>query len=221
MRKIYVSKYANEALIEYFENNGYNVIFVDSKANVDPYISCHPDIYMCDLGYGNIYHGKPEKLTHDYPGHAIYNACSTGKYFIHNLKITDPELLETAKSHNLIPVHVPQGYAKCSIVVVDEDSIITADQGIFKACTKAGLKVLLIEKGQVILEGYPYGFIGGASGMIRKHDEQQRNVLLFNGDVRRHSDFKEIKEFVEGRGLELKYFEGHPLADIGSIVEEI
>ena len=44
-----------------------------------------------------------------------------------------------------------QGYAKCSCVVVDEDSIITSDRGIWREAVNAGMDVLLIEKSQVIL----------------------------------------------------------------------
>ena len=57
------------------------------------------------------------------------------------------------------------------------------------------------------------GFIGGASGKVG-------NLILFNGDLRKHSNYKEIKDFIERRGVSIKYFEGYPLTDIGSIIEE-
>ncbi len=238
MKKIYVSKHADRALIEYLAEKDYEVVLVEAMADVDEAIACHPDIYMCDLG-NVVYHGDSSKLTHDYPGHAKYNACSTGKYFIHNLKITDKGLLGAAKAAGLIAVHVPQGYAKCSIVAVDENSIITADKGIERACTAAGLDVLLVEKGQIVLEGYPYGFIGGASGKIStagansklgsfsskedvscKQLAKSKDTIVFNGDIRKHSDYETIKAFIEARGLGIKYFEGYPLTDIGSIIPE-
>lgn len=207
-----MSKFADNRIIEYLKDQGHHVILVEPMADIDPAISCHPDIYMCSLG-DLVFHGNPASLSYDYPGHAIYNGCSTGKYFIHNLKITDSKLLQAAESAGLTMVHVAQGYAKCSVIVVDEKSIITADRGIQKAAKSAGLDVLLINPGQVVLEGYPYGFIGGASGKVEK-------TILFNGDLREHSDFNEIKDFIESRGLSIKYFEGYPLTDIGSIIEE-
>lgn len=213
MSKIYVSKEANSHLIKYLEEQGHKVSLMESKADIDPPISCHPDIYMCQLNPGMIFHGKPEKLGRDYPYHAIYNGCSTGKYFIHNLKLTDAELLEAVSDSGLISVHVPQGYSKCSIVVVDDNSIITSDRGIFKAASKAGLDILLIEPKQVILHGYPYGFLGGASGRIG-------DTILFNGDLSKHSDFNEISRFITSRGLKIKYFAEYPLTDIGSIIQE-
>lgn len=189
---------------------GFELELVFPMAEIDEAIACHPDIYMCHLGK-TVYLGDSSKLTHDYPGHAIYNGCSTGKYFIHNLKITDNKLLEEVKAMGLIPIHVAQGYAKCSCIVVDENSIITADMGIAKAASSAGLDVLVIKPGQVALDGYPYGFIGGASGKVE-------NTILFNGDVSSHSDYLAIKDFIESRNLKLKYFEDYPLTDIGSIL---
>lgn len=212
MNKVYISEIADNRIKNYLECAGYEVIFVSPMANIDPAISCHPDIYMCHLGK-TLFEGDVSKLTRDYPGHAIYNACSTGKYFIHNLNITDSVLLNAADDTGLTKIHIRQGYAKCSIIVVDEDSIITADRGIFKATTASGLDVLLIEPGQVVLEGYPYGFIGGASGKVG-------NTIIFNGDLSAHSDYLKIKDFIERRGVNIKYFEDYPLTDIGSIIEE-
>ena len=94
---------------------------------------------------------------------------------------------------------------------VDENAIITYDRGIAAKAVKAGLEVLTIESGHVLLEGYETGFIGGASGRIG--DE-----IVFNGDLRKHPDFRAITEFVEGRGLKVRYFPGHDLTDIGSII---
>lgn len=213
MNKVYISKFADNRIKAYLENAGYQVVLISPMADIDTAISCHPDIYICHLSKDRVFHGNPAKLTYHYPGHAIFNGCSTGKFFIHNLKITDAELLDAVDNYGLRKVHVAQGYAKCSCVVVDEDSIITADMGIAKAATKSGLQVLVIEPGQVVLEGYPYGFIGGASGKVGK-------TIVFSGNLEDHSDFLAIKDFIEERGLTIKYFKDYPLTDIGSIIFE-
>ena len=212
MSKIYISKLAGGALREYLQNHGHTLRVINGHPNVDTPISCHPDIYMCRIG-DKTFHGNPELLSSEYPGDAIYNACSTGKFFIHNLKITESELLQLAESTKQIKVHVSQGYTKCSCVAVDESSIITSDRGIEQAAKKAGMDVLLVEPAQVILPGYKYGFLGGASGRIG--DE-----IVFNGDLAAHSDYEEIKSFIQERGLRLVYFRQYPLTDIGSIIEE-
>ena len=212
MKKIFISKYADNLLKDFLTGQGYFIEEISALADIDEPISCHPDIYMCALGK-TLFKGDPAKLSYDYPGHAIYNGCSTGKYFIHNSKITDQALKDAAAESGLIPVHVAQGYSKCNCVVVDEDSIITSDAGIEKACTAAGLNVLMVSRGQVVLEGYPYGFLGGASGKVE-------NTIIFNGNLAAHSDYNAIKTFIESRGLEVVYFDSYPLTDIGSIIEE-
>ncbi len=212
MSKIYVSKNANKILKDYLKNQGHIVEEIKAKASIDEAIQCHPDIYICHLGR-KIFHGDPSILKQDYPDHAIYNGCSTGKYFIHNNKITAPSLSMAVKEEGLINIHVAQGYSKCNCVVVDEESIITSDKGIARATINAGLDVLLVDAGQILLEGYPYGFLGGASGKVG-------NSVIFNGDLSQHSNYKQIKEFIESRGLEVIYFSQYPLTDIGSIIEE-
>lgn len=225
MNKIYISHLADNKIKDYLRSLGYDLVFIKPLADIDESIACHPDIYFCRLGKthqsnttsnsnNTIFYGDPSKLKHDYPGHAIYNGCSTGKFFLHNLKITDEKLLKVVDDCGLTKIHVSQGYSKCTCVVVDENSIITADMGIAKAASKAGLDVLTIQKAQVLLPGYPYGFLGGASGKVG-------NTILFNGDLSAHSDFERIKDFIHSRGLNIKYFEEYPLTDIGSIIEEI
>lgn len=215
MSKIYISELASPQLTEYLKNQGHNIILTRSLENVAPAISWHPDIIHCHLAAGIVFHGNPDKPGPDYPADVIYNACSTGKYFIHNLKYTAPELLEAAENMDLKMIHVPQGYARCSICVVDEDSIITYDRGIAAACAlrAPALNVLLVSPGHIELPGYAAGFIGGTGGRVG-------SAILFNGDLSAHPDFENIKEFIESRGLECVWFTDIPLTDIGSVIEE-
>lgn len=213
MSKIYISSLADAALQEYLKNCGHTLIKINPKPGMDAAIACHPDIYMCQLGK-DIFHGNADLLLPNYPGNAIYNGCSTGKFFLHNLKITSPDLLAMVERTNHIKIHVSQGYTKCNCVVIDESSIITSDKGIEKAAATAGVDVLLIKPAQVLLDGYKYGFLGGASGKVG-------NVIIFNGNIEAHSDYQEIKAFIKDRNLDIVYFNQYPLIDIGSIIEEI
>lgn len=215
MSKIYISELASPQLIEYLKSEGHEVIPAKPLKNVDPAISCHPDIIHCHLARGRVFHGNPAVLDPVYPADSVYNACSTGKYFIHNLKHTSPELLALAGELGLETIHVNQGYARCSILPVDENSVITYDRGVAAACAcqAHGPDVLLIRPGHIGLPGYASGFIGGTGGRVG-------DTVVFNGNLAAHPDFEIIKEYIESRGLKCFWTTDMPLTDIGSVIEE-
>lgn len=209
MSTIYISETANTLIIEELISQGHDIRTVSlSDVTYDP-VSSHPDIYMCYMGPDNpVYFGDSSKLGPNYPANIIYNAACTGKFFLHNLKYTDPDLLKSASS--VEHIHVPQGYTKCNTLIVDKNSIITSDEGIARACS-CKMDVLLITKGHIVLKGFSYGFIGGASGRIG-------NTIYFNGDLSSHPDYKKITDFIKARDLEIRFFTEYPLEDIGSII---
>lgn len=213
MSRIYISEHASPRLTEYLTEKGHELCVMGSNPalNVDPAIICHPDILHCHLKDGYVFHGDPLTLGPSYPYDVPYNACSTGRYFIHNLKHTSPELLAEAGRLGLETVHVAQGYTRCSVLPVDKGSIITSDRGVAASCTQ--LDVLLITPGHILLPGYNTGFIGGTGGRVG-------NEMLFNGDLSAHPDFLNIKDFIESRGIRCLWFSDIPLTDIGSIIEE-
>jgi len=209
MSTIYLSETAHPILHKYLRDEGYTVKTVSSTDRTYYPVSTHPDIYMCSLGIDKpVYFGCPEKIDSKYPGNIRYNAACTGRYFIHNLKYTDPGLLAAAE--NTEKINVSQGYTKCSTLIVDENSIITSDTGIYNSCY-GKLDVLLITPGHITLKNFPYGFIGGASGRIG-------STIVFNGNLAQHPDCRKICDFITERGLEIKYFEEYALEDIGSII---
>ncbi len=218
---LHIAANAPDELVESFEKMGFNIRLVHTEGIVDGPISDHPDMFMCKLGTAKnsriIKCQDPAvELSNKYPADIAYNAACTGKYFIHNLKHTAPALLEAATDLGMILVDTKQGYAKCSTVVVDEDSIITYDRGIAEACIEAGMKeknILLIEPGNIELAGYNTGFIGGTSGRIG-------NVMYFAGNLSEHQNFEEIRSFIEKRKLRAKWFEDFPLTDVGSIIAD-
>lgn len=215
MNKVYISKDANKILQDYLISKGYALETISSKDIVDPAISNHPDIFLCKMGIKRdapVFFAEKSDLGMEYPADIAFNAACTGKFFIHNLDYTNPKLLQAAKNMGMELIHVRQGYTKCSIVIVDEYSIITYDEGIVRACSKyPQLDVLQISPGFVRLDGYDTGFIGGTSG--RLGDE-----VIFNGDLFAHPDFHRILSFIGRRGLRCKWFADYKLTDIGSIL---
>ncbi len=216
-KNIYLSENVNNALVEYLITKGWTIKIVPPYSKIKTGISSHPDIYMCKLGIfdeAEVFFGDKAALGEKYPADVVYNAACTGKYFIHNLKYTSPELLKLAKNRGFTLINTRQGYSKCSLALIDENSVITSDEGAAKALKNAGLDVLLIEKAHILLKGYDYGFIGGACGRVG-------NVMVFNGDISAHPDYERIEDFILSKGLSLKFFPEYPLEDIGSLITEI
>ena len=213
MTRVYISENAFDETKEYIRSKGYEIVTVSKQADVQDAVAAHPDIYMCRLKAGSssgIYFGDPKQLSYDYPGDVLYNAACVGRYIICS-KHTSEELI---RASGLKPIYVCQGYCKCNLVVVDESHVITEDEGIAKTLSAyPDISCLLVEPHQVMLKGFPYGFIGGASGRVG--DE-----IIFNGNIKAHSDYESIKEFIKSCGLKLVSFDNQPLTDIGSIIAE-
>ncbi|HWT76745.1 MAG TPA: radical SAM protein [Mobilitalea sp.] len=228
MNIIFLSEMADKALIEYMKARG-AVVLVPKDNRFDLRISSHPDLVISIIddtliidenAHSNIYKqldalGVPyvignSRLAAVYPEDVTYNAVITKDFLIHNFDYTNPLLLLHSKYKHKKLIPVKQGYTKCSTAVVDNDIIITSDQGIYNAA-KDFINILLIQPGHVFLEGYDFGFLGGASGSFE-------DTVVFHGDLSKHPDFLRIKSFVEAAQKELVYFKEFPLADIGSIL---
>ena len=215
MRKIYISGKINIILRKYLESLGYFPVFVETTGIVQDGISCHPDIFMCKMGISDdapIIFAKENEVGMSYPEDVAFNAACTGKYFFHKLAATNQRVLALAQSMGMKMIDVRQGYTKCSMVIVDETSIITYDEGIVKACSRyPEISVLKVQPGHCRLVGFDTGFIGGCSGRVE-------NKVIFNGNLERHPDFRRICDFIRARGLECIWFPEYELTDIGSII---
>jgi hypothetical protein len=216
MNKVHLSIGANPLFYSYLERLGYQIVTVLESPYLNSGIASHPDLFMCKMGShpkSSIFFGDPKTPKDPYPRDILYNAVCTGKYFIHNLSASDKALLLRAKEMNMILIDVRQGYTKCNTVVVDENSLITSDKGIFNTLVgHSDIDCLLVQQGHVDLPGYSTGFIGGASGRVGDR-------ILFHGNLKCHPDYYQIKQFIEGKGLETVSFDEFPLTDIGSIIE--
>jgi len=211
MSTAYISVRAYDELKRWLSAKGYVLKEFPEGDLPYPAISSHPDIYISDTKNGLI---RQYEISGNYPDYLGFNGVFLDKYFIHNLKYTSPTLISQAENMGLTLVNVRQGYTKCSCVVVDGSSIITADKGIISALSACpDIDVLGISEGHVLLDGFEYGFIGGASGRVG-------NSIVFNGDIKTHPDCDAIKAFIEGRGLEVVSFPGLKLYDIRIIFTE-
>ena len=92
-----------------------------------------------------------------------------------------------------------------------EKVLITNDPGIYKTLSNDDFHVLLLPYGDIILEGFEYGFIGGVGGMI-SHDK----LALF-GDLNHYSYGKEVLNFLNNHNITPIYLKSGKLIDRGSL----
>ena len=147
-----------------------------------------------------------------YPHDSAYNVCIVGKKCFLNYDVCDTALSGILTSEGYEIINVNQGYSKCSICPLDENSIITADVSIFRAAKKAGMDALLISNDTITLKGYSNGFFGGCCGMGAK------DVLLVNGDIETFADKNAVFEFLKRKSISIETLKKSPLTDIGSII---
>ncbi len=218
----------NKELCDYLNSRGIEILYTEKNGMVESSVSEHSDLSALYLGEGRIivdrgqtglisvlnekgfYVTETAKTVEgSYPDDCILNHTIIGKYIIGNSKIFDESVKKECRSLEVI--HTNQGYCKCSVLIVDENSVITDDESIACSVQKKGINCLLISKGDVALHGHDYGFIGGAGGKISK------NELIFFGDITKHSDYGRIKEFICDRGIKFISFD-FPLTDFGGII---
>lgn len=155
-----------------------------------------------------------KKAGKKYPENTLLNFLFLNNILYGKLSAIDKNLLDFCEENSIKTVNINQGYARCSTLVLNEKAVITSDLSIEKALKKDGVEVLLISSGNIILDSYDYGFIGGASGKI---DE---NTVVFLGNVTNHPDYRRIENFCENHNTSIKIIcKDMPLTDIGGIVK--
>ena len=140
---------------------GVTPIYLTDNPCVSPGLSGHADLsvfhcggsevliapYLAGSDFAESFEGLGCKVTavevqqgSAYPKDCVLNACVVGKWLLCNPDITALEVLSRFENESVIGFK--QGYARCTVCVVDENSIITADPGIAAAAEGRGLDVL-------------------------------------------------------------------------------
>lgn len=215
---------------------GYELIEIKKSTKVYPEISSHVDIFACKvknkiITEKHVYDILENKLKkdiiikgksvvqNDYPNDINYNVCIVGNKAIHNFKYTDSKITQELKKNNFELVNVKQGYSNCSIAVIDENSIILNDKGLYNRLKDSGLNILFLNYMpdiKLINENGKYskinGFIGGAIARIGK------NIIVF-GDLNKIDYNGAIRRFIENRNLNIIDFCGWDVIDYGGVIE--
>ena len=215
---------------------GYELIALKESKKVYPEISSHVDIFTCKIGekiiiepsqYNHIkfqlqdaekIHQGNEEIEAKYPFDIKYNVCTIGKKALHNFEYTDLKIKEELEEQGYERINTTQGYTNCSIAVIDNNSAIVTDKGLYKILQAHGIDTLFIneELDIKLLNGKQYsnkkGFIGGCISRIGKY------IIIF-GDLDKIDTNKRIREFVLLKGLEIIEFKGLDVVDYGGVVE--
>ena len=150
------------------------------------------------------------KRDKDYPNDAGLCVSRVGDYFFCRKDIVDPIMASYWNDADLININ--QGYAKCSICVVDRRSIITSDPGIENAAKRRGIDVLKISSGSIALDGFDCGFIGGSTFKL------SNNELAFTGTIDEHPDGQRITDYLISKNITPIFLTNEPLFDIGGAI---
>ncbi len=168
------------------------------------------EYYKNTLPDVNVIKGS-NKLQNEYPYDISYNCANFGNYLICKRLYTTIEIIEYGLRYKKKILSVNQGYSKCSICIINENAIITADKSIAKVCKENKIDVLEIAEGYIELNGMNYGFIGGATGLIDK------TTLAVNGEIKTHPNSDNIISFAKNHGVDIVELKKGNLYDIGSI----
>lgn len=219
--------------IEYnLKRLGMHIVKTIKCKDVEESISYHPDIVIHPIDhntlviapnvfdyYSEILSGSDIKLIRgekvlreEYPDDIAYNVGRLRDVAIHNFKYTDPVLKYYLEKQSIKLIDVRQGYAKCSLALVNNSSAITSDHLIYSKLNSLGYNILLIKHGHIKLEGQRYGFVGGTSGNISK------DRLMFSGILKDHPDRESIEKFLKVNDIEVEFLSCEEITDIGTII---
>ena len=235
MYQIIIDERMRKVEKEKLKELGYNLIEIKASNNVYEEISAHVDIFTCKIGntlivepsiYEKIKQSKPnnfkiesgqERVENKYPYDIKYNVCTIGKKALHNFEYTDTKIKQELEKQEYQLINTTQGYTNCSIAVIDDNSAIVTDKGLYKILQKYNIDVLYLEYELDIklltTVGYSNrnGFIGGA---ISRIDE---NIIVF-GDLNKIDQEGKIRKFISEKNLNIIEFKGLNVIDYGGIV---
>ena len=213
---------------------GINALFMPDNPYVDDRLSGHADLSVLHLGGNRLllapylkrssFSQQLEDRGFDirfadieqsalYPNDAQMNVCILGDKVIYNPKTVPDTIVKYLTIENgAIQISSRQGYSRCSVCVVNDNAIITADEGICRSAKAHGIDVLKIMPGYIDLPGFDYGCVGGASFKISD------TKLAFTGGLDRHPDAEQIIEFTSLHNVDIVYITDKPAFDIGGAI---
>lgn len=222
-----IPKRALERLFEYAER----VVLLGADPRLAPPVACHADMIFACVGDCLFFHESymeahgetveeivrhtgfkavvtKEERGEKYPLDVALNVLPLKDTLVCKKSSTSPAVLSLCEEKNISITDVKQGYAACSVLCGD-GFLITADFSIYNA-VKDMCDALLIPCGNIRLEPYDTGFIGGATGYFG-------STVFSVGEISLHPFGAEIISFLADRGIEVVSLCDGELSDVGGI----
>ena len=155
-----------------------------------------------------------EKISHDYPSDAIFNALAVGDKLFAKTDTVSRAVLSLAEREGLSVIGVRQGYPACTALSLSGELVITTDSGLARAIEKNGTRVLTIpESEKILLPPYKNGFIGGAAGVFE-------GKVYFIGNLHAHPSADIIERELNDLGYDAVSLDpsAEALFDLGGII---
>ena len=214
---------------------GFNVLILPADSRLAPQVSSHADMLLLKIDntvFCNKYYYENNKsifevissygykitplnfeVSSKYPNDVALNQAVIGRYILGRKESCAKEVLAYAEQHKYAYCSIKQGYAKCSTLIINEKAIISADKGIIDLAESLGINALKIDNGvnEITLDGYDYGFIGGASALY------ESNVFFF-GSLSLHTQANKISDFCKSNGVFPISLGESPLCDVGGAI---
>ena len=217
------------------ESLGFKVVAAESLDFLYEGVKGHPDLQFAPVGDRLVCHRgistaklrelqghgiecvpSVSALALPYPGHVILNASIGGGALIHRTDITDGALLEEAIRQGLRLIDVRQGYGRCSTSFIGDRCFATNDSGVAAALSENGFRVFFSPYGDVELEGFDYGFLGGCLSMVRSGSDR---LVIVSGNLNEYVMGGELREFILSSGaIPVEVGKGR-LKDRGSVLQ--
>lgn len=220
VQAVLVDKYIDKSSRCLLESLDIKLFFTKEVSKISDITSTHPDMQFAFVSETEVavcnelyeYYQSTLPMYNYIPVSGIKSPypydCKLNFTIIDNICFKSKYHFEVKK--NIININ--QGYSKCNICILNENSFLTSDKGILLKASNYGFNTYYLDDCEISLNGYKNGFWGGCSGLI------DRDKLFFNGNIESLSCYKDLLDILAKEKIEPIYSREAPLTDIGSII---
>ncbi len=229
VKKAFISAILPDDITSELTDYGITVYRLGRSKNILSELAYHPDIlvnnfrkgmWICESGADYLPAGLPDgmfresenELSTFYPFDCPFNNYRLGRSLICG-KSVDYLIKAYATYEDLNIIYVPQNYAKCCSVIVNDYSVITCDYYIGRFLKEHGYNVLTVGgSADIRLNGYSSGMIGGCAAKLAP------DLLVFTGDINKYEHGESVRDFCADVGVDVFSLSSRPLYDYGGIL---